>query len=875
MVSRKIATLFLALVCLLTPSLHGGVKLDYYLPAGTTYDAKVPTPEQFFGFQVGEWHLNSTQIAAYLHAVAAAAPERVKLEISGYTHEHKPLVTLTITSPANQQNLEQIRTAHLALLDPTKSGQADLEKMPVVIDMGYSIHGDEPSGVNAMVLFVYYLAAAQGETIESQLSDAVILIEAQRNPDGGDRAAQWFNQHKSISAPSADPDDREHRQAWPGGRYNHYWFDPNRDWLPLVHPEARARAELFQNWRPNVLTDHHEMSSSTTFFFQPGVPTRNNPTTMKRVFELTHKIAAFHQRELDRHGVLYFSEQGYDDFYPGKGSTYPDLQGTVGILFEQASARGHAQENPNGLLTFPAAIRNQVFTSFSSLEASVALRTELLALQRDHARETAELAAKSPIRAYVFSDDNDPARAQAFLDLLNRHRIDVRPLTKEIEANGTTFKPGAAWVVPVEQSQFRLIHEIFVERTQFEDNTFYDVSAWTLPHAFNLPFAAVDAMPAIGDTPVGEPAFPVGKVVAPDATYAFVFNWNDYYAPRALLRLQKAGVLAKGLTGESLQAVIADGTTVTLNPGAVLIPLGLQPEKAAQIRELIATIAREDGVTVYGCSTGLTPYGVDLGSASFVKLDLPKVALIVGQGVGPQEVGAAWHVLDQRLGLTPTLLDTAQLDRADLSRYSFIMFTDGSYAGIVNDQTVAALKDWVKAGGTLFLVNRAVEWVAKQEIADIEFEGDNPDPKTAPPERQPYATGRDREALNLISGAIVAASIDNTHPLGYGFSNDRLHLCRANMICMKPAKSAYETPAIYTSSPLLSGYISKENQEKIANTSAVLALTSGRGRVVAMADDPNYRGFWYGGNRVFFNAIFYGNAIQTIETYDDKDAHSH
>lgn len=875
MVSRKIATLFLVLAGLLTPLLRGGVPLDYYLPAGTTYEAKVPTPEQFFGFQVGEWHLNSTQVAAYLHAVAAAAPDRVKLEISGYTYEHKPLVTLTITAPENQQNLEQIRLAHLALLDPAQSARAELEKMPVVIDMGYSIHGDEPSGVNAMVLFVYYLAAAQGETIERQLREAVILIEAQRNPDGGDRAAQWFNQHKSLSAPSADPDDREHRQAWPGGRYNHYWFDPNRDWLPLVHPEARVRAELFQNRRPHVLTDHHEMSSSTTFFFQPGVPTRNNPTTMKRVFELTHKIAAFHQRELDRHGVLYFSEQGYDDFYPGKGSTYPDLQGAVGILFEQASARGHAQENPNGLLTFPAAIRNQVFTSFSSLEASVALRPELLALQRDHALETAKLSAKSPVRAYVFGDDNDPARAQAFLDLLHRHRIDVRPLTKEFAANDTTFKPGAAWVVPVEQSQFRLIHEIFVERTEFEDNTFYDVSAWTLPHAFNLPYAAVDAMPAMGDAPVGAPAFPLGKVVAPEADYAFVFNWNDYYAPRALLRLQKAGVLVKGLTGESVQAVVADGTTVTLNPGAVLIPLGLQPEKAGQIRELIATIAREDAVTVYGCSTGLTPAGVDFGSASFVRLDLPKVALIVGQGADPQEIGAAWHVLDQRLGLTPTLLDSAQLGRAELARYSFIMFADGSYAGVVDDKTAAALKDWVKAGGTLFLANRSIEWAAKKEIAHFEFEIEKPDPKAAPPERQPYAIGRDREALNLVSGAIVAASIDVTHPLGYGFNSDRLYFCRANMIRLKPAKSVYETPAVYTDSPLRSGYISKENQARIANTAAALALTSGRGVVVALPDDPNFRGFWFGGNRVFFNAIFYGQAIQSIRTFDDDEAHSH
>ena len=265
MPSRKLATLCLGFVCLCSPVIGAGVPLDYYLPAGTDYDPKVPTPEQFLGWQVGEWHLRSELITAYLQAVAAAAPDRVKFEVAGYTPEHKPLVVLTITAPGNLRNLEKIRLAHLALFDPAKSARADLAAMPVVIDMGYSIHGDEPSGVNAMVLFVYHLAAARGPEIEAQLRDAVILIEAQRNPDGGDRAAQWFNQHKSLNAPSADPADREHNQAWPGGRYNHYWFDPNRDWLPLVHPEARVRAELFHQWRPNLLTDHHEMGSASSW----------------------------------------------------------------------------------------------------------------------------------------------------------------------------------------------------------------------------------------------------------------------------------------------------------------------------------------------------------------------------------------------------------------------------------------------------------------------------------------------------------------------------------------------------------------------------------------------------------------------------------
>jgi hypothetical protein len=875
MLFRRLLPLMLALTLVLPVALRASQPLDYFLPAGTSYNPKVPTPEQFFGFQIGDWHVRSELNTAYLRAVAAAAPDRVKFEIIGYTHEHKPLVLLTITAPENHTKLEQIRTDHLALLDPAKNAALDVAKMPVVVDLGYSIHGNEPSGVNAMPLVVYYLAAAQGPKVNDILQHSVILVEAQRNPDGGDRAAQWFNQHKSLSAPSTDPADREHNEAWPRGRFNHYWFDPNRDWLPLVHPEAQARAALFHRWRPNVLTDHHEMGTNGTFFFQPGVPSRNNPSSPAKVFELTAKIATFHERALNGKGIFYYSEQGFDDFYPGKGSTYPDLHGTIGILFEQASARGHAQESDNGLLTFAFAIRNHVLSSLSSIDAAVALRGELLGLQKDFPQQTADLAAKSKTKAYVFGDDGDPARAWAFLTLLAEHQIEVRPLNADVTADGRTYKAGNAWVALTNQPQFRLLTELFIKRTTFEDPVFYDVSAWTMPLAFNLPYAELEQAPAAGAV-VGTPQFPAGKLIGGHSDYAYLFNWNGYFAPRALQRLHAAGILVKGLTSP-IEAITADGARNNFGYGAVLVPVGLQPERAAQIHAVIDTIVKEDAVTVYGCGTGLTPKGVDFGSASFVVLPAPRVALITGDGVDPHDIGGAWHVLDQRVGLTPTLLDVAQLGRADLARYTTIAFADGRYDETVSENTVANLKRWVREGGTLLVMGRAAQWAARKELAPLEFAGRGSEPaptaggrarqvaaadESGDTKRFPYASASDREAQKLIAGAVVAASIDPTHPLGYGFSDERVSFFRKNGIFLKHAKSPYETPAVYTAKPLQSGFISEANQAALANTAAIVALPTGRGAVVAMPDDPNFRGFWYGGNRVFFNAIFYGSAIR-------------
>lgn len=851
------------------PAALGGEPSAYYLPGGTTYDPRVPTPEQFFDFNVGAWHLRNDQIDAYLRAVAAAAPERIKLQIIGRTHEFKPLLAAFITAPENHQKLEQLRTEHLALFDPAKSAALDVAKMPLVINMGYSIHGNEPSGVNAVPFVVYHLVAAQGEKIAAQLRDAVIVLEALRNPDGSDRFAQWVNGNKGRAL-VGDPQSRELNETWPRGRYNHYGFDPNRDWLPLVHPEARARNELFHAWRPSVLTDHHEMGTNSSFFFQPGVPTRNNPLIPRSVIDLNYRIAESHAKAFDAKGVFYYAGQGFDDFYPGKGSTFPKVHGTVGILFEQASSRGHLQESVNGPLAFPFTIRNQIITTFSTFEAALALRTELLTMQKNFTGEALDLARKSAVKAYVFGDGGDPARAWALLDLLRRHRIVVRALGAEVSADGRKFAPGRAWVVPVEQPQYRFLTELFSRRTQFEDEVFYDVSAWNVLLAFNVPHASLAAVPALGEPVPSAPAFPAGRLVGGASDYAYLFSWDGYYAPRALRRLQAAGIMTKVL-GARLEAATAEGK-VPFGYGSILIPVGLQPTRAQEIAALVATIAREDAVDVYGLTTGYTPGGVDLGSASFVTLKPAQVAIVVGEGVDPMDAGEAWHLLDTRVGLPTTLLDVVQLRTANFTRYTAIVLVDGLYERSLAGDTLENLRRWVRAGGTLVAMGRAAEWAAKNELTAAFFGREIPATTPAAgrtaeapaPKRIPYALAEDREALKLISGAIFGTTIDVTHPLGYGYAGDSLPLFRTNAIIMRPTRTLWETPALYTEKPLLAGYSSAANQLAIAGSAAVIASPAGSGVVVLMPDNPNFRGYWYGGNKLFLNALFFGQTIKPV-----------
>jgi len=504
--------------------------LSYYLPKNVQYNKLIPTPVSIIGHEVGEWHVTHDRLVQYVKAVDQAS-DRMILKPLGLTNEGRQQLALIITSPENQQKLEQIRQQHLALTNPDQSAGLNTSEMPVVVWMGYSIHGNESSGANAALLATYYLAAAQGPEIDALLKNTVIILDPSFNPDGLNRFANWVNMHKSFT-PVSDPNAREFNEVWPGGRFNHYWFDLNRDWLPAQHKESRNRLSLYHDWKPNILTDHHEMGSNSTFFFQPGVPSRVNPNTPAKNQELTAAIGNYHAKFLDSIGSLYFTKEGYDDFYYGKGSTYPDINGAVGILFEQASSRGHLQETENGLLSFPFTIRNQFTTTLSTLAAANGLRKQMLDYQRSFFKDVMKEAESYPVKAFVFGDDKDKAKTQIFVEMLLRHQVDIYPVKSEINADGKTFKPGSSFLIPTAQKQFKIIKTVFEKTFNYKDSLFYDVTAWTMPLAFGLPYAEIKTSISANAQKLTQPLELSAAVIGNTNPYAYAIRWNEYYAPK-------------------------------------------------------------------------------------------------------------------------------------------------------------------------------------------------------------------------------------------------------------------------------------------------------------------------------------------------------
>jgi hypothetical protein len=848
---RKLALIFLSFLAF---SVHAQ-DLSYYLPDSITYNPAIPKPKDVIYHEVGEWHVTHDRLVNYMKAIAAAAPDRVKLETMGYTYEGRPQVMLIITSPQNHQNLEQIRRQHVQLSDPSASGSLSIDNMPAVVWVGHSIHGNESSGANASLVSAYYLAAGQGRQIDELLNNVVILFDPSFNPDGLNRFATWVNQHKSKNLVT-DPNSREFNEVWPGGRFNHYWFDLNRDWLPAVHVESQNRLKKFHEWKPNILTDHHEMGSGSTFFFQPGVPSRVNPLTPDKNQELTDKIGKFHAQYLDRIGSLYYTKEGYDDFYYGKGSTYPDVNGAIGILFEQASSRGHAQQTANGVLRFSFTIRNQFVTTLSTLEAAKSLRKELLSFQRDFYKNVMSETATAPTKAYVFGDKYDRAKTFHFAEMLRRHQISIHEVGSTIKADGYEFEKGSAYVVPANQPQHRLIRAVFEKMLTYKDSLFYDITSWTMPLAFGLPYAELNATAftaGMAGDKVNELNFPRTESAVTKSDYAYLLEWNEFYAPAALNELLNSGVLARVTTNPF--TIDLNGTTKKFNYGTIMIHVQSQQIDGNRLQQLLQHVATRYAVKVHSLRSGASMQGSDLGSGKFVALSRQQLAMIAGPGVNATDAGEIWHLFDQRMNIPLSLLEPAVFNRVDIGKYTTIIIPGGSYTELNKDK----LKAWVNGGGNLVLMEDAVAWASQNEIGNVKLKRARSATDSAA--SLTYIDREQRDGAQQMSGAIFRAEIDLTHPLSYGYTQPFVSMFKSNKVFIEKSRNPYATPFYYKDKPLQSGWLSRENYESVKNSAAVVVSTVGMGRVIAIADDPNFRAFWLGGSKLMMNAVFFGRVI--------------
>ena len=796
--------------------------LEWYLPSGDhQFNTSIPTPEEVLGYQIGTYFLNWDDVCKYMERLDAAS-DRVSLKRFGRTYNHREFIQICISSENNISNLDKIREEHLQLCDPSRSSLLETDKMPVIVNLMASVHGNETSGVNAAVLAAYFFAAADSPQIREMLENTIVVITPGLNPDGISRFAHWTNSTASKNK-RADTNGPGQMEPWPSSRTNHYYADCNRDWLIVRHPEGVNSVAMYKWWMPNVVLDMHEQGTTSGFFFSPGDPNRTYGGISQTNQDLTLKIAKNTAAELDKKGLLYFSKESYDDFYIGKGASYGDLQGSICILHEQGASYGYLRNTPWGILTFPETIRTQTLAAISVATSGFQMREELLDYQKNYFTDQIKTAKKDPVAGVRFSVKGDRAREYHLLEVLLTHDIEVYRDSKE-----------QGYIVPTIQNRYYIFKAMWDHITSFKDSVFYDISTWSFPSAFSVESENLKSIQGRLSERVTEALFPKGGISGGISNIGYAFDNNEYYAPKMASDLLKEGFFLR-VTGKSFTS-LEENQEYVFPAGTILIPVNGQPANKEELYEKISALAEQTGMQVHSFKSSLMK-DYDLGSTMYSSLKKPDVAIVTGRGLSSSNVGEAWLSIDRRFGFDHTLIDHSRITSSrDLSSYTVMVILGGVPSPLQQNDFYETVGSWVRSGGTLILGGDAAPIAQKAGLAEITT-----------------------TSARGISGVILECEIDLESPLFWGFTDNSLQVFKYRATVYSCEKRT--TPMKYSQDPYISGYITEDNIDRFRGGQSIITYKAGRGRVIFFADEMNFRSYWYGTSKVFANAILYGELI--------------
>jgi len=834
----RLTTIFIAFIF----SLNTATAQDYFLENNGPYDNNIQSPEEYLGYEIGFEHTRHDLIVAYLKYLSNVS-EKAQLIKYGESHEGRDLNMLTVSSSKNLNNLEKIKNEHLKHTVPGTKTKID-NSLPIIVNLGYGVHGNEPSSAEAAILAAYTLVASENNKVKRLIQNSVIFIDPTINPDGRDRHSQWANQYKSINL-VADSNDAEHNEAWPRGRTNHYWFDLNRDWLLGINPESRGKLEWYHSWYPNVVTDFHEMGTNSNYFFEPM---KRNASVKPMIPDENYSVlspifAEYYVKALDSIGSFYYTKESFDETYPGYGSSYPDVQGAVAILFEQASSRGHLQETNYGTMSFAFTIRNQYLSSIATVEAAVDNKDLLRDYQMRFFNSSVTEFKNEKVKAYEFGDMYDQNRNKAFIDKLLLHKIKV-------------YNSKGKFVVPVNQPQSRMVKNFFETHSKYVDSVFYDASAWSVSNKYNMKSRELKSF--FGESEIKTTKGFVKNLKPKMSNYAYVMDWDDYNSPAALNHLQKNGIITYSAFKPFTIKVNGTNSSKKFNYGSVLIPVSKQNISSKKLFDIIIEMQNKFEIPVYNSESGYSLKGIDLGSNNF-RINKPvKVALLIGEGVNSYEAGEVWHLLDTRIGLPLTKLKLSQFSGISLKKYTTLIMVSGSYNQLGKGE-VKKIKKWVEEGNTLITIAGGSSWAISKKLINESLVESKKDSTHS---RKNYVDAREFIGRERIGGVILKADIDLTHPIAFGYNDNSIPVYKNNNVFIIKTNNDYSSVATYSKDFHIDGYISETNREDFIPGSASIIISKvGTGRVVVFADNPNFRGTWYGTNKLFLNAIFLGNNI--------------
>ncbi len=819
-------------------------------PVQAQEDGGLHSPTSFLDYELGEQFTPHHRIVDYVQHVAARSPA-VTLQTYGTSHEGRPLLLATITTPDNHDRLETIRRSNLQRAGRVEGTPQTDE---AVVWLSYGVHGDEASSPEAAMKTLHALADTSTARTQGWLEDTVVLLDPALNPDGRQRYVQWFRETVGRTA-NPDPSAREHHPPWAPGRTNHYYFDLNRDWAWAVQHETRRRLDVYHRWMPTVHVDYHEMGTDDPYYFAPGAePFHEELTEWQRDFQFT--IGRNNASYFDRNGWLYFTREVFDLFYPGYGDTWPLFNGAVGMTYEQGGGRaaGRAVRTSDGdTLTLAERIAHHHTTGLSTVEAAA----------RHHARLAAEFAAyyqtaqerpPGEYQTYVVRREGQGERVDALADHLERQRIRYGYATEDATVEGRSYRSGETesvqlqpgdLVVDLAQPKARLAKVLLEPETTIVDSLTYDVTAWGLPYAYGVDAYALPERTVL-DT-MANPPSQSGLTGTADDPYAYVTPWRSRADARFAGALLQEDVRLRFATKEF---TIDDRT---YEPGTLLLTRAGNADRLARFDETVRQAARAHDQPLHAVETGFTDDGPDFGSSKVGFIEKPRVAVLSGAPLSSTGVGEVWHFFEQQLEYPATLLSAEDVEGGMLDDVDVLVLPDGEYTEWLSDPRAEMLTRWVRRGGRLLALGDANAALANRSAYHLTER----QTESAVDTVADASLGQYGSPSGLSTpGSIHRVQIDPSHPLAFGLEPPYFTLKRSADAYAVSEGTGAAAGVLETGAPV-SGFMGGRAQKKVEDTLVFGTQQMGEGEVVYFVDNPLFRGFWYGGQVLFGNAVFF------------------
>lgn len=818
----------------------------------------VPAPEELLGYKLGERFTPHHRILDYFHELDRRS-DLVTVRQIGETYEHRPLVLATITSAKNHAALDTIRRNAIALANGDGDVDAIVRDMPAVVWLAFGVHGNESSSAEAaMAVASTLLRDAEATRL---LDNLVVIIDPLENPDGRERYASWFHRTSGMKR-NPNPDAFEHLEPWPGGRFNHYLIDMNRDWAWMSQKETQARVAAYREWYPQVFVDFHEMGYQSSYFFPPDAKpiNANLPAEVEEWLEVFGRANA---SEFSKRGWQFFVGERFDLFYPGYGDSWPSLHGAIGMTYEVAGGgRGGAVvvREDGSTLSLADRIQRHYTTGMATLRTAAQHREQLLRYTHRAARTQID-AGKNTFLLVPGTPNFD-----ALVSLLQKQGVRVDMLSSSATLRATrldrdaaeakTFPAGTA-VVTTRQARGALANTL-LEKTPVlnkefvaeqrakaeadEPDDFYDLTTWSLPLAMNVE-GWVTTAPVSGVTAFRAAEAPAFRAAA----YGYLVDGVDPNVYRLAGRL-----LEEGVRFNVVDSDINLGER-TFTRGALVI---LKGNNAKELDSTLHSLARETGVTVIPLESGWMG-GTAVGSEKVRHVRDPRIGLVGGPGSDPTSFGMLWHTLDADTPVPHTTLSTESLRNVDLSKFRVLVFPDGTYAERIGKRGVDRIKQWANDGGTIVAVKGASAFLREKDVEISKLKpweapkakGDDKD-KDAPAVESRYNDYR-------IPGSAFRTTMNERSFLTFGVPRPPAVLVEGSNAFLPLAHKVDNIITIEAKDPLISGIAWEESIDRIKGSVYVTSEKFGRGQVITFADDPHFRLFWRGTLPIFLNAVLY------------------